>query len=104
MADCCHSTSSGNNSTLIRSSQSGDAYIATDGGSVTQRVTYAYDAFGNRIEREAWDGSTTTTTRYGLDGWDTAKPSPVANEAFDAWAELDENNDLVLRRRAEPSP
>ena len=42
----------------------------TGGGTVQQRVTYAYDAFGNRLSRA--DGS--GTTRYALDLWDTAKP------------------------------
>ncbi len=74
------------------------AQSATDGGTVTQRVTYAYDAFGSRIQRQGWDGTTTTTERYGLDGWDTAKPSPVGNESFDAWVDLDGSNDLVTRR------
>ncbi len=74
------------------------AYSATDGGAVTQRVTYTLDAFGNRIAREAWDGSTTVTERYGLDGWDTAKPSPIGNEQFDAWVDLDGSNALVTRR------
>lgn len=71
------------------------AYSATDGGAVTQRVTYSYDAFGDRIERDAWDGTTTTTERYALDGWDTAKPTPVGNEDFDTWAVLDGSNALV---------
>lgn len=33
------------------------AFSATDGGSVTQRVTYVYDALGNRIERDYWNGT-----------------------------------------------
>ncbi len=64
------------------------AYSATAGGAVTQRVTYAYDAFGVRISRVAWDGTTTVTAHYGADGWDPAKPGPVANEGFDTWADL----------------
>ncbi len=74
------------------------AQSATDGGTVTQRVTFSYDAFGSRIQRQGWDGTTTTTERYGLDGWDTAKPSPVGNENFDAWVEMDGGNTLTLRR------
>jgi len=74
------------------------ATSATDGGATTQRVTYVYDAFGSRIERDAWDGTTTTTERYGLDGWDPAKPSPVGNENFDTYVELNGSNALVIRR------
>jgi hypothetical protein len=36
--------------------------------------------------------------RYALDGWDSAKPSPIGNEHFDVWAELDGTSGLVLRR------
>src|SRR5262249_33940072 len=54
------------------------AFSATDGGTVTKRVTYVYDALGNRLERDAWDGTTTTTERYGYDGWDPAKPARSA--------------------------
>ncbi len=71
---------------------------ATDGGAATQRVTYVYDAFGNRIENDTWDGTTTTTQRYGMDGWNPAKPSAVGNENFDTWAQLDGTNALVRRR------
>jgi len=71
---------------------------ATDGGAATQQVTYFYDALGNRIGRIGWDGATTTTERYGLDGWDTAKPSPVGNESFDTWVDLDGSNVLTMRR------
>jgi len=78
------------------------ALAATDGGTVTQRVTYVYDAFGNRIERDAWDGSTSTVERFALDGWDRAKPRPVGNENFDAWADLDSSNVLVTRRVYSP--
>jgi hypothetical protein len=78
------------------------AYSATDGGSVTQRVTYVYDALG-RIERQGWDGNTAATTRYALDGWDSAKPGPIGNEHFDVWAELDGTIALVLRRVAPAS-
>jgi RHS repeat-associated protein len=74
------------------------AFSATDGGTVTTRVTYTYDAWGNMIERAAWDGSTTTTVRHGVDGWDPAQPVPVGNEQFNAWAELDNSNNLTMRR------
>ncbi|MFO0804139.1 MAG: RHS repeat-associated core domain-containing protein [Gemmataceae bacterium] len=78
------------------------AFAATDGGTATQRVTYVYDAIGNRIERNAWDGSTATVERFGLDGWDPAKPTPVGFEQYDTWADLDGSNALVTRRMYAP--
>lgn len=71
---------------------------ATDGGAATQRVTYGYDAIGNRIERQAWDGTTSTTARYGLDGYDPAKPSPIGRENFDPYIDLDGSNNVTMRR------
>ncbi len=81
-----------------RNQLTGAAFSATDGGSVTTQVTYVYDALGNRIERSAWDGTSTTVERYAYDGWDTAKPSPIGNEQFDVFIDLDGTNDLTMRR------
>jgi hypothetical protein len=78
------------------------AYTPHGSGSATQLVTYAYDAFGNTIQRQAWDGTTATTQRYGLDGWDTAKPRAVGHENFTAWADLDGSNALVDRYLSGP--
>ncbi len=77
---------------------------ATDGGTLLMRATYTYDVFGNRVQKDVWDGSTTTTTRYGVDGW--KHPVDGFNQAyplkglenFDVWAELDGSNALVMRR------
>jgi hypothetical protein len=74
------------------------AESVTDGGTVTARVTYVYDAFGNKIERDYWNGTTTTTERYGLDGWNPAKPTPVGIENFDDVLDLDGTNALTERR------
>jgi RHS repeat-associated protein len=75
------------------------ATYSTNGGmTISQRLTYVYDALGNQIERDAWNGSTTTTTRYGLDGYDPAKPTPIGNENYDTWVELDGSNNVVTRR------
>ncbi|MBX9625017.1 MAG: hypothetical protein K2X82_14515, partial [Gemmataceae bacterium] len=71
---------------------------ATAGGAPTAQVTYAYDGWGNRVSRAAWDGVSTTTERYGLDGWDTAQPPAAGNENFRAWADLDGSNALTSRR------
>ncbi len=56
-----------------------------------------HDAFGNRIERSAWNGST-TVERFAVDGWDTAKPGAVGTENFDVWADLSGSNTLSARR------
>ncbi len=81
-----------------RNQLTGAAFSATDGGSVTTQVTYVYDALGNRIERSAWDGTSTTVERYAYDGWDTAKPRPIGNEQFDVFIDLDGTSDLTMRR------
>ncbi|HJZ94793.1 MAG TPA: SBBP repeat-containing protein [Gemmataceae bacterium] len=73
---------------------------ATDGGALQGKADYAYDAFGNRLSRKEYDGSLTLTAeeRYGLDGWDTARPEAVGTENFDVWADLDGGNALTARR------
>ena len=59
---------------------------------------HVYDAFGNRIERLAWDGATTTHERFVQDGWANDKPVAVGNENFDTILDLDGSNALVTRR------
>src|SRR5581483_3318499 len=72
---------------------------ASDGGPATDTVGFAYDAYGNRLTRTAWNASSgTTTERYTYDGWDTAKPDPVGGEAFDADLDLDGANAVTARR------
>ena len=72
---------------------------ASDGGPATDTVGFAYDAYGNRLTRTAWNASSgTTTERYTYDGWDTAKPDPVGGEAFDADRDLDGANAVTARR------
>jgi RHS repeat-associated protein len=68
---------------------------ATSGTTV---VEYDYDAFGNRIERSATVGGTTTTERFVVDGWDTAKPGAVGTENFDAAIDLNGSNAVTARR------
>jgi YD repeat-containing protein len=53
-------------------------------------VTYGVDAFGNPVSRVSYDtnGGTVATRYYGLDGWDTAKPTPAGNENIDTWVEF----------------
>src|SRR5262249_39461643 len=40
---------------------------ATDGGALQMKATYVYDALRNRIEKQVFDTSTTTTTRFSYD-------------------------------------
>jgi hypothetical protein len=57
--------------------------------------------FGNRIEKAVdpdGDGpNAAVVTRYMLDGWNNSKPTPVGNEHFDVYAELDGTNQLLAR-------
>jgi RHS repeat-associated protein len=70
-------------------------------GAVVLYAVYKYDVFGNRIEKAVdWDGdgpNAAVVTRYVLDGWNNLKPTPVGNEHFDIYAELDGNNQLLAR-------
>jgi RHS repeat-associated protein len=76
----------------------GASYSATLGGSVTQMVTIIYDSYGNRIEEDYWNGSTTAITRYAVDGWNTAQPAPMGNENFNDLIDLNSSNAVVTRR------
>ncbi|HZT80359.1 MAG TPA: RHS repeat-associated core domain-containing protein [Gemmataceae bacterium] len=78
---------------------------ATDGGTVLMQATYAYDAFGNRLEKDVWTQSSglTTTTRFGYDGWKVRQDasgtpaSYVGAENWDVWADLSGSNSLTTR-------
>jgi RHS repeat-associated protein len=54
-------------------------------------VTYGVDASGNPVSRVSYDtnGGVVSTRYYGLDGWDTAKPTPAGTETFDVWVQFD---------------
>jgi RHS repeat-associated protein len=66
-------------------------------------VNYSFDAFGNRLQRQATSGSTTTTERFAYDGWDTAKPGAIGSENFDVYADLNSSNSVTNRRLFGPS-
>ena len=72
----------------------------TDGGAAVAGVSYAYDAWGNRVARTETGagGATVAADRYAVDGWDTAKPAALGTENFDAWADLDTSNVVTNRR------
>jgi RHS repeat-associated protein len=57
---------------------------ASDGGSATMTATYSYDALGNRVEKDVWQGGVTTVTRFAYDGQDV-------------WADLNGSNALQTR-------
>ena len=66
-------------------------HISTTGGAVDKRDVYIYDAFGNRIEQEV-GVSSPVVTRFAMDGWDPAKPTPIGNENWDIWGDLNGSN------------
>ena len=80
-----------------RGQMTGASKAATVGGSVTDAVGYQTDAWGNRIGRTQ-TGSTSSTERYVVDGWDTAKSGAVGTENFDAVIDLDGSNNVMSRR------
>ncbi len=75
----------------------GASKSATPGGTVTDAVSYKLDAWGNRIER-GQSGTASSTARYVVDGWDTAKPAALGTEGFEAVMDLDGSNAVTSRR------
>ena len=61
-------------------------------------VTYKFDAFGNRIERDATVGGVSSVEKFVVDGWDTTKPRAVGTENFDAILDLDGAGTVTNRR------
>ncbi len=101
-----------NNGAVIGKSKSGEAWAytydlngqmtsasksATVGGTVTDSVAYAYDAWGNRVSR-VQTGTTSSTERYVVDGWDTAKGKAAGTENFDTTIDLNSSNAVTARR------
>src|SRR5207253_1985589 len=67
---------------------------------ILQKVEFKYDVFGNRAQKRVdtdGDGDYDTTHRYAQDGWNTEKSSPVGNENWDVWADLDGSSSLTTR-------
>jgi RHS repeat-associated protein len=70
------------------------ASYADDGSTVTVVVDYQYDVFGNLVGRTETDsGDVVSDQRFVMDGWDTAKPSPIGNENYDNYADLVSDGD-----------
>ena len=53
------------------------------------RTREKYDVYGNRVEQDVTVSGVTTVQRYAIDGWNPAKGTPVGNENYDVWADLD---------------
>jgi RHS repeat-associated protein len=62
---------------------------------------YKYDVYGNRVEKSVdADGAgvgAAVLTRFAIDGWNPTKPSPIGNENYDVFADLDYTNSLTTR-------
>lgn len=74
------------------------SFTPAGGSTVTKSVENKFDAFGNRLERDATENGTTTVERYVYDGWDTAHPQAIGSENFDAVMDLNGNNVVAVRR------
>jgi RHS repeat-associated protein len=65
------------------------------------QAEYKYDVFGNRVEKTVDDDrvapSSPVVMRFAIDGWNPAKPTPVGNENFDVFADLNGSNELLTR-------
>ena len=60
---------------------------APSGGTLEQSITYTYDAFGNLLEEDQTQGSGTTKTQFGYDGWNPAKAGSEGTSGYDLWYE-----------------
>jgi len=64
----------------------------------TTTVTQSFDAFGNRIERDATVGGVSSVEKFVVDGWDTTKPRAVGTENFDVAIDLNAAGNVANRR------
>jgi RHS repeat-associated protein len=62
---------------------------ATETGGSNYTVTFAYDVFGNRVEKDVTQGSTTTITRFAYD---------TVDGNGNAFADLNSTNTVTTRR------
>jgi len=81
----------------FRNQMTAASYTPT-GGSTTKTVTQSFDAFGNRIERDATVGGVSSVEKFVVDGWDTTKPRAVGTENFDVAIDLDAAGNVANRR------
>jgi len=64
----------------------------------TTTVTQSFDAFGNRIERDATVGGVSSVEKFVVDGWDTTKPRAVGTENFDVAIDLNAAGNVANQR------
>jgi RHS repeat-associated protein len=71
------------------------------GGSPSEwaEADYKYDAFGNRLEMDNWNGVPTVwqDTRFAYDGWNPGTPAGQGTTNFEVWADLTSSNTLQTR-------
>ncbi len=64
-------------------------------GTLEVSVDYKYDLFGNRLEKDVWEAALgLAVTKFAYDGWDPSRGSPVGNENWDVWADLNADGSL----------
>jgi RHS repeat-associated protein len=68
---------------------------------VEVQENFKYDVYGNRVEQDLYPTGPATSsaevTKFAVDGWNPAKGTPVGNENFDVWAELNASGGLQTR-------
>ena len=78
----------------------------SDDSELLAQVTYSYDAWGNLIERTAYDGGMDVAgmRQFGQDGWTVSQDfwgnrlTAAGNSVFNVWADLDGESSLTARR------
>ena len=80
---------------------SADPTVQNSGAVLLLEVDYKYDAWGARVQKTVdLDGAgpqTATTMAFVLDGWNTAKGTPVGTENIDVYADLNGDGSLKTR-------
>ena len=74
----------------------------TSGGTPELSVTYRYDAFGNRVEKDVTPYSsgtagTTVVSRFAYDMWKASGGHLFSGENSDIWAEMNGSSSLTYR-------
>jgi RHS repeat-associated protein len=58
----------------------------------------SFDAFGNRIQRDATVNGVSSVEKFVVDGWDTTKPGAIGTENFDVAIDLNASGTVTNRR------
>jgi len=71
------------------------------GMTLLMEADYEYDAFGNRTEKivdaDGAGGGAAVTTKFAIDQWNPAKPSPIGTENADVWGDAVGGSSLTTR-------